>query len=581
MEWLTSAFNNPVTPWVIAGTLLLVTIVAVARWAGHLRRLKSLIGKIRKATGVAPVFQLKDESERWHYFATDRFETAKIDLSNLAESKALARQTLSYLKRCEPVQDDSSGMWRLETAVDPSDVLRLPAHFLEENIRVAFFKAFPNYLVGVGLCITFLGLAVVIGNASSVLAPGNAGDSSLALHDLLVAASSKFWSSLAAVACSIFYGILFRDHTQKMEREVGLLARDLARWIRIVSTDELHYESVQQLRKCVEYQAIVANGIGLLKTGLDNTQAKGELQHQDLLEKLSAVAQTIGQNIGEMGNQVASGLGQINEAAFANIAKQMMDSLHEAIEVHLMTISERLEAVSRTLSKIPSEFESLVGLVQENTDSIAAAFALAAKPIETSLATASASAQEVAASFAGLPDALEPAKAAAADLTAAASTISEMVGRIYSQNEAVVKRWEELSSLIGTLDAHLAGAVEKVGGVFPAYAEKLQGFSQEWEKAMVSALGGLAANIKDLAGSHEELRTQRSVWKESADAVSGSVDAVNEHVTRFTEALAAHSAAQNQPFQSADSHGEPLQPPSPEEAERIRILEAIATMTPP
>ena len=108
----------------------------------------------------------------------------------------------------------------------------------------------------------------------------------------------------------------------------GLLARDLAHWIRIVSTDELHYESVQRLRKCVEYQAIMANGIGLLKTGLDNTQAKGEIQHQDLLEKLGAVADGIGQKIGSMGSQLTDGLGTINEAAFADIAKQMMDSLH-------------------------------------------------------------------------------------------------------------------------------------------------------------------------------------------------------------------------------------------------------------
>lgn len=221
MEWLTTVLNNPWTPWGIAGILGFITIVVAARWYGHLRRLKSLILEIRQTTGIATSFALKDESQRWHYFATGRFETAKADLSDLAESQALARQTLSYLKHCEPVQDEASEMWRLETAVDPSDNLHLDAHFLEENIRVSLFRAFPNYLVGGGLCITFLGLAVVIGNASSVLAPGNAGDSSQALHDLLVAASSKFWSSLAAVACSIIYGIVFREHSQKMERQVA------------------------------------------------------------------------------------------------------------------------------------------------------------------------------------------------------------------------------------------------------------------------------------------------------------------------------------------------------------------------
>jgi uncharacterized coiled-coil DUF342 family protein len=61
---------------------------------------------------------------------------------------------------------------------------------------------------------------------------------------------------------------------------------------------------------------------------------------------------------------------------------------------------------------------------------------------------------------------------------------------------------------------------------------------------MVAALSGLSANIRDLSSSHEELRTQRTVWHDSADAVARSVDAANEQVTRFTEALASHGEAQ-------------------------------------
>jgi hypothetical protein len=558
MDLLTKTFNNPSTPWIIASVLAGGTLAVAVRWWWHGRCLKTQVDQIRSASGVSTTFSIRDEAERWNYYTTERFETAKDNLLPLAESEPLARQALAYLRRCEPVQEEGSDRLRLETAVAPAEVIRLSDHLMERNVQVSLYRAFPNYLVGVGLCITFLGLAVVIGNASSVLTPGSSGDSSLALRDLLVAASSKFWSSLAAVSCSILYGIWFRNCSQKMERGVGLLARDLARCVRIVSTDELHYESVRRLRKCEEYQSITANGIGLLKSGLENTQSSSAEQHRMLLEKLGTVAHGLGAKIGNMGIQLAGSLSQVNEKAFADIAKQMTESLHKATEVHLKSIAERLESVSTALAKLPGEFEALVGLVQENTTSIATAFATAVQPIEISLAAASNSAQDVASKFATLPDALEPARTAAKDLTSAASTISEMVGRIYSQNEAVVKRWEELSSMILSIDTHLARAIENVGSVFPTYAEKLQDFSHKWEGAMVAALGGLSANIKDLSSSHEELRTQRAVWHDSADAVARSVDAVNEHIILLTAALTAHDGAQMLALQSAAATSDPL-----------------------
>lgn len=569
MEWLTHIFNNPLTPWIIASVLVGGTFAVAMRWWWHGKCLKSQVDQIRSVSGVSTAFSIRGEAERWNYYALEKFETAKEDLLPLAESEPLARQTLAYLNRCEPVQENGSDRLRLETAVAPAEVIRLSDHLMERDVQVPLYRAFPNYLVGVGLCITFLGLAVVIGNASSVLSPGSSGDSSLALRDLLVAASSKFWSSLAAVSCSILYGIWFRNHNQQMERVVGLLARDLGRCVRVISSDELQYEAMQLLRKCEDYQSTTANKMGLLVTGLNDTQSSSADQHRILLEKLEAVADglvgklgqlgdDLGTKIGSMGSQVAGSLSQINEKAFADIAKQMTESLHKATEVHLKSIAERLEAVSTTLAKLPGEFELLVGLVQDNTTSIATAFATAVQPIETSLAAASNSAQDVASKFATLPDALEPARAAAKDLTSAASTISEMVGRIYSQNEAVVKRWEELSGMILTIDTHLAGAVESVGSVFPAYAEKLQDFSHKWENAMVAALSGLSANIRDLSSSHEELRTQRTVWHDSADAVARSVDAVNEQVTRFTEALAAHGEVQKLLLQNAAATNDKL-----------------------
>lgn len=554
MQFLSTLFDYSYLPWIIFAVLVAVTMSVAWRWWLHQRRLKQLTTEIRGHLGFATILEIADTGERWGAFAAQQYD-AQQALRTLANGRPLARQVLQFIDRCHGVQDEGSGKWRMETPTAPAYALDLSQHLLLSKVHTAFFRALPGTLVGLGLCITFAGLAVVIGNASHVLETANAGGSNEALRKLLVAASSKFWSSLTAVGCSIVYGMFYRRTLQKMAIEVSRLASELSLCVRVVTTDELQYEAVILLRKGERYQAETANTMGLLKSGLDHTQSSSADQHRMLLERLQGVADGLTNKLGDLGTElgakfgaigtdISQGLSQINEKAFADIVKQMTESLQQATEEHLKTIVERLGQVSETLGKLPDEFIALVGLVQDNTTAIAASFATAAKPIETSLTAASTSAELVAERFASLPDALEPARTAASELAGAANTISSMVGRIFTQNETLVTRWDELASLIQTLDGHLAGAVESVGGVFPSYAEKLQAFTSQWEAAMVKALGGLALSIQNLEKSHEDLREHRGAWRESADSVARGVEEVGAHVGQLTESLTGFQSAQ-------------------------------------
>lgn len=542
MQLLTAIFNNPITPWAIASVLAGGTFVVAFRWWWHGRCLKLQVDQIRSAAGINAAVSIRDDVERWHDFAKEKFETAKEGLALRADGEPLARQTLAYLERSEPVQDQSSDRLRLETAITPTGVIHLSEHLMERGIQVSLFRAFPNYLVGIGLCITFLGLAVVIGNASKVLQKSNvetaakpeetirdsqqakqtpdnesAHSSDKELSELLVAASSKFWSSLTAVLCSILYGIWFRHRSQQMERLVGLLARDLGRCVRVISTDELHYESVRRLRNCEDYQASTAASIGMVVTGLNNNQASNAEQHRILLEKLQAVADALAQKFGELGNDIGKGIA-------GGVGKELTRGIKESA-VHMQAVAE--------------EFKHLTGKVKEQSASIAANFG-----------QASGSAKNIEAHFKELPALTEPLKQASLVLHHGAELVSSNIGKIIQENENVAARWKALADLVAGVDEALGKEIESLNNVFPPYADKLKKFSEEWEETMIKALGGLAANIKDLSGSHEELRIQRMVWHNSAVAVARSVDVVNEHVTRFTKALAAHGEAQKQALQN-------------------------------
>jgi hypothetical protein len=94
MEWLTlidpppaatinELFNEPWTPWVIAGTLFIFSFVMGWRWAWHGKAIRSEIRKIRSFSCLPAVLPLRDDAERWHLFASEHFESAKEQLSSL------------------------------------------------------------------------------------------------------------------------------------------------------------------------------------------------------------------------------------------------------------------------------------------------------------------------------------------------------------------------------------------------------------------------------------------------------------------------------------------------------------------
>ncbi|HBJ84203.1 MAG TPA: hypothetical protein DDZ88_10125 [Verrucomicrobiales bacterium] len=503
MEWLDDFFANPRTPWIIGGTFVVITFLVATLWLAKGLKLQRAILQIRKCLALEARLSASSTVECWNGFAEAHYE-AQEALCPFAQCQPLARQVLDYLGRCQPVRDAASQQWRLETPLAPHERLDLSRHLLELNVHVSFYRAWPNYLVGLGLCVTFLGLAVVIGNAGDVLATAKMESSNDALRDLLVAASSKFWSSLIAVLCSIGYGVFFRWTSQEMNRAVSLLAADLSRCVKVVTAGELQYESVTRLRASEQHQAVMATGIGLLKAGLENNQTNSAEQHRVLLEKLQAVADSLINKFGTLGADIGSGIA-------SGLGKEITGEMREAAN-HMRGISE--------------EFKHLTGKVKEQSSAIAANFS-----------QSSDSAKAVAECFGQIPGTVEPVKQAALILHHAAEVIATNIGKTVQENENLTERWKELADLVQSLDAELGKAVGSVAEVFPNYADKLNDFSERWETAMDKALSGLKSSIEDLERSHENLRENGKTWEQMAGQVTVGIEVLSHQVGKLTSAF--------------------------------------------
>lgn len=95
---------------------------------------------------------------------------------------------------------------------------RRPREDLNESIltsagvNLRFYTAVPNYLVGLGLLFTFMGLVAALYFASAGVASPSIQDAQAALRDLLAAATFKFMTSIAGLGASIVYSS--REKTQ-------------------------------------------------------------------------------------------------------------------------------------------------------------------------------------------------------------------------------------------------------------------------------------------------------------------------------------------------------------------------------
>ena len=74
------------------------------------------------------------------------------------------------------------------------------------GLNFRLHAAFPNYLVGVGLLLTFIGLSLALGAAGGIVG-GDKVLRDIGLRNLLDASSAKFIFSLVGLLCSISYGV--------------------------------------------------------------------------------------------------------------------------------------------------------------------------------------------------------------------------------------------------------------------------------------------------------------------------------------------------------------------------------------
>jgi len=435
---------------------------------------------------------------------------------------------------------------------------------------VHWFRSLPNYLIGLGLCFTFIGVTLVIQNASLALAlPVGPETQTAALRELLHAASFKFITSLFGILCSITYSFWYRWQSLRLDREIA------------------------------DFVAILESRLQVWRSGVLLHRALKEQQMQN--GWLSAICATLGENATA---RVEDGIGRLAtevESFFARLKEQLADSnqqgverlleltmqgMNRSLEAQVQNIGTALESIHDRLSKLVDSFTDLsttfagvnthLSATQDHASEQGRLLGISMRNAADSAGAvreAFASAHDGVARLAELPAAVESTVTLWDSLSKRIQTVAgeqtEAATKMELTTGALKTLWQDQSGHLAGADAALAATVSGLQAVFDRYTATLHGYTADLDAHLAKALHGLEHCVRQMNECPEQLRAAAAdVRRAVVEGMSGleklpvdRIDALSRSLTEAANALAASwSAIDRAPAARASSHAIPPGP---------------------
>lgn len=202
-------------------------------------------------------------------------------------------------------------------------------------VNLALMRAVPNYLVGVGLLFTFIGLVAALYFAGLGVTAQDIHDAQASLKQLLQAATFKFMTSIAGLGGSILFSIAKKRVLARLARQAEALCQALEERLELLTPVAVAHASHREL---VRFNAELGQSIA---THLDAT---------------------IGRTMGEVMAPMAALLERMTET--------MAEMNREAIERMLLMFTERLQGaaaqeMARLIEALRTVHSSIEGLVAD------------------------------------------------------------------------------------------------------------------------------------------------------------------------------------------------------------------------
>lgn len=384
------------------------------------------------------------------------------------------------------------------------------------RINPRLHASMPNLLVGLGLLLTFIGLAVALSAAGSIADQTvSAMDRQSGLKSLLDVASAKFVTSLTGLLCSLAYTIFRGLQLDKAERSLDGFLAALEERIPLATPATLQAEANALLEQSLTLQSQFATELAL------NIGSKLD----------SALDQRLGEHIGPLRESIeklSEGIGSMGEDALRSLVNEFRETLQGGADTHMKELGATLERTSQAMEEIRGGLTEAATRMSSAADQIAEQMNLNADQAmsritqqmeglvgelrtlaEQSRAAGNDAMAQAAARIAEAGDAF--GASARAISTSLEQTINGITERLGGEAESATRRMtEELTRAVGAM-RDLAEQNRSAGDdATRAMAERIGQAAEGFERSAAQVAEALSSGAGDaagrLTGAVEELR---------------------------------------------------------------------------
>lgn len=443
----------------------------------------------------------------------------------------------------------------------------------ERSVALRIMPHLPNYFVGAGLLLTFVGLVAALSFASQSIA-GGAGAAVKGLQEVLAAATFKFWTSVAGLLSSIVLSFLFRYYAIVLEGAFSSLCQALERRMEFATPQRIFVDvrdtisdQLSETKKFnTEVAMAIADGVGrqlrehmpqmlasavepLVNVVQDSSSKVREGAVEGLEDLVAQFVRTLEGSAGEYLKQMSETLRQLiqtlesmrgemdsSRGAFADGVSDAARRLEDMMRAH----AERLETQVRDAGRVFAADlqESLKGISEQGAET---ARLLAQRGEEASAGISK-----------GVQEAVEALSAAAADNARGSAEFAEKVragldGSVDSLRSALDGVRGSVSELQGHLDRQ-GQALSSVAQRSEAAAEAMAGASR--------AINAGLAPFQTVGDSiNQSARRFESSVSAMADQIGGAVatvDAVSRNLAAMSDAIGSAWTSYRDRFEGVD-----------------------------
>jgi chromosome segregation ATPase len=366
---------------------------------------------------------------------------------------------------------------------------------LGTRLNLPQFLAYPNYLIGIGLTFTFIGLAAALHVAQGGLANGGGQQ---ALKDLLAVASIKFISSIAGILSSLVLSFLQRWRIKNFQERLAAFCDLLEECTEYKSAEKLLHENFQEQQKHTmalnDMATNIATGIGdVLSNQLPSSVANAL---EPLAHEIRALAQKFSGS---------------NENALEKVLQEFLAQLRKSSADDMQGLIDSVKTLKGSLDGLVVNMQSMGETFGSDTKESTARLASMLETFVTS--------------FAPVQQGIGQFGQALASLEIIASKIEQAGGSISGAADISNKSMSQL-----------AGTVTDISGNLAPMQELLANLSLSLNKVDETALhlksaGGTIAmaadGFKNSAASIEQaegrFNQKVQIFESVADGISGTI----------------------------------------------------------